>query len=110
MEHAVSDACQIILCPCSDRREAQRIAEALVEQELAAAVNVIAQDSVYRWQGRVNQAAEFLLLIKSQQENYDAIERIILDMHSYELPGIAVIPVVNGYAPYLTWIRSSGAT
>ena len=110
MEHAVSDACQIILCPCPNRQEAQRIAEALVGQELASAVNVIAQDSVYRWQGKINQAEEFLLLIKSQQENYDSIERVILDMHSYELPGIAVMPVVNGYAPYLTWIRSSGTT
>ena len=108
MEHAVSDACQIILCPCPDRQEAQRIAEALVEQKLAAAVNVIAQDSVYRWQGQINQAAEFLLMIKSQQKNYDAIERIIRDMHSYELPGIAVIPIVDGYAPYLAWIRSGG--
>ena len=110
MEHAVSDACQIILCPCPNRQEAQRIAEALVEQELAAAVNVLAQDSVYRWRGQINQATEFLLLIKSQQENYDAIERIILDMHSYDLPGIAVIPVASGYAPYLAWIRSSGTT
>lgn len=110
MEHAVSDACQIILCPCPDRQEAQRIAEALVEQELASAVNVIAQDSVYRWRGKINKEAEFLLLIKSQQENYDSIEQLILDMHSYELPGIAVMPVVDGYAPYLTWIRSSGTT
>ena len=110
MEHAVSDACQIILCPCPNRQEAQRIAEALVEQGLAAAVNVISQDSIYRWQGRVNQAAEFLLLIKSQPENYDSIEQIILDMHSYELPGIAVVPVVNGYTPYLAWIESSGTT
>ena len=110
MEHAMSDACQIILCPCPDRQEAQQIAEALVEKELAAAVNVIAQDSVYRWQGQINQTAEYLLLIKSQQENYDSIERIILNMHSYELPGIAVIPVMNGYAPYLAWIRSGGTT
>ena len=110
MEHVVSDACQIILCPCPDRQEAQRIAEALVEQELASAVNVIAQDSVYRWRGKINKAAEFLLLIKSQQENYDSIEQVILDMHSYEMPGIAVMQVVNGYAPYLTWIRSNGTS
>lgn len=108
MEQGVSDSCQIVLCPCPDRQEALRLAEVLVERELAAAVNIVAQDSVYRWQGRVNRNTEFLLIIKSQQANYESIEQAILDIHSYELPGIAVVPITNGFAPYLEWIRSRG--
>ena len=102
------EQCQIVLCPCPDKREAQHIADALVEQELAAAVNIVAQDSVYRWRGKIARETEFLLIIKSQRKNYESIEQTIIAMHSYELPGIAVVPIVNGFAPYLKWIESRG--
>ena len=104
-----SGSCQIVLCPCPTRLEARRIGVALVEQGLAAAVNIVAADSIYRWQGRVEEKAEFLLLIKSGDHNYQAIEQAILDIHSYELPGIAVVPVVGGSAPYLEWMSEGGA-
>lgn len=102
------ESCQIVLCPCPDRSEARRIARVLVERGLAAAVNIVALDSVYRWQGKVEVADEFLLMIKSHHARYKTIERTILDMHSYRLPGIAVVPVVEGFSPYLDWLRSGG--
>ena len=80
----------------------------MVEQGLAAAVNIVAADSIYRWQGRVEQNSEFLLLIKSGDGHYKAIEQTILNMHSYKLPGIAVMPVVDGSKPYLEWMQSGG--
>lgn len=100
------DSCQIVLCPCPDREEAERISEALVERGLAAAVNIIKQDSVYRWQGRTRHCEEFVLMIKSTVESYDAIEQVILSMHSYEVPGIAAVPIAQGFVPYLRWLRS----
>jgi len=102
------EACQIVLCPCPNLTEARLIASALVEQDLATAVNIIAQHSVYRWHGQINSGDEFLLMIKRQRARYESIERMILDMHSYELPGIAAVPIVDGFAPYLDWLRSGG--
>ena len=102
------ERCQIVLCPCPDKQEAQLIADALVEQELAAAVNIVAQDSVYRWRGKIARETEYLLIIKSQRKNYESIEQTIITMHSYELPGIAVVPIVSGFPPYLEWIESRG--
>lgn len=109
MEENVSGTCQIVLCPCRSKQEARRIGVALVEQGLAAAVNIVGADSIYRWQGRIEQTTEFVLLIKSEDGHYKTIEQTILKMHSYKLPGIAVLPVVDGSAPYLEWMRSGGA-
>lgn len=96
-------------CPCPDREEAGRIGDALVGKGLAAAVNIVAQDSVYRWRGQVREAREYLLIIKGPRKSYKLIERTILDMHSYELPGIVAVPVVGGFEPYLEWIGLGGA-
>jgi len=87
-----------------------RIGSALVNEGLAAAVNIITQDSIFRWQGNVSESREYLLIIKCPQDCYRRIERTILDMHSYELPGIAVVPVVDGFGPYLEWIGNGGAS
>lgn len=102
------DSCQIVLCPCPDKEEAQRISNALVERGLAAAVNVIEQDSVYRWRGRTRHTQEFLLMIKSTEMRYKSIEQVILSMHSYELPGIAAVPISTGFEPYLQWMQNGG--
>lgn len=102
------DSCQIVLCPCPDKAEAQRISEVLVDRGLAAAVNVVEQNSVYRWHGRTRYTQEFLLMIKSTEKSYTSIEQTILSMHSYELPGIAVVPVTKGFKPYLEWMRNGG--
>lgn len=85
-----------------------RIAEMLVERGLAAAVNIVEQDSVYRWRGRIERCAEFLLMIKSAKESYGAIEKVILSMHSYDLPGVAAVPIIEGFGPYLAWMRNGG--
>ena len=105
----ISDRCQFVTCPCPDREEAGRIGGALVGKGLAAAVNIVSQDSVYRWRGQVREAREYLLIIKGPRNNYELIERTILDMHSYELPGIAAVPLVDGFEPYLEWIGRGGA-
>ena len=102
------ESCQIVLCPCPSKEEAKRISQVLVDQGLAAAVNIVEQDSVYRWSGKIHHAHEFLLMIKSIEQSYGEIERVILSMHTYELPGIAAVPIARGFAPYLEWMRCGG--
>ena len=105
-----AEHCQIVLCPCPDRREADRISRALVDAGLAAAVNIVEQDSLFRWRGEVVEKKESLLIVKSARSSYARIERTILDMHSYKLPGIAVLPVLDGYPPYLEWMSMGGSS
>lgn len=104
------DSCHIVLCPCPSRAEALDISRSLVEEKLAAAVNVVETESVHRWDGEVRQVNEFLLMIKSREKDYAAVERKILSMHSYKLAGIASVPIDGGSEAYLEWICSGGDT
>jgi periplasmic divalent cation tolerance protein len=95
----------IILSNCPDDATAQRIARTLVEQRLAACVNQLAPvHSTYRWQGRIEQAVEVPLLIKSTRARYPEVEAAIRALHPYGVPEIIALPVAAGYAPYLRWI------
>lgn len=91
----------------STREEAQRIAAALVERRLAACVQIAGPvRSVYRWQGRVEQADEWLLYAKTTSERYDAAESAIREMHSYECPEVIATPIVAGSSAYLEWLAA----
>ena len=93
------------------REAAQRIAESLVEQRLAACVQVAGPiSSTYRWEGAVETAEEWLCLIKTRQELYPQLERAILALHPYDVPEILAVPVVSGHAPYIDWVRSETET
>jgi len=95
----------IVFCTCPDRETALRLAETLVERELAACVNVVpGLTSVYRWQGRRETAEESLLLIKTRTDAYPALEEAIRALHPYELPEIIAVPIERGLATYLAWI------
>lgn len=94
-----------------DRSAADRMAAQLVEQRLAACVQVLGPvGSTYRWKGSVEQAEEWLCLIKTTAELYAAVERAIRSWHSYELPEIVATPIVAGSAEYLAWIRAETGT
>lgn len=100
---------QVVLCTCPDTEAAETIANILVDQGLAACVNIIpGLRSVYRWQGRREQAEELLLVIKSRVESYPRIEENILQLHPYELPEIIAIPIIAGLPAYLAWIEGKG--
>ncbi len=98
---------QLILSTCPDKESAERIARALVSERLAACANIlpIAQ-SVYLWQGKIESAAEQLLLIKSMTEAYNAIEKRILELHPYELPEVIAVSIADGLDAYLSWINN----
>lgn len=92
-----------ISCAAGSQENAQEIAAALVEQRLAACVHVTPIESHYRWQGQVHHDPEFLLLAKTTAERLKAIENLIKQLHSYELPEISVTVIVGGSADYLAW-------
>lgn len=101
---------KIVLTTAGSREEAEKIAHALVERRLAACVNIVGPiHSVYRWQGKVETAAEELLLIKTTAAQFDAVASAIRELHSYELPECIQLPIESGSAEYLKWIEQSVA-
>jgi len=99
---------RLLLTTCGSREEAHRIANELVEQRLAACVNIVPQiDSIYRWQGEVETATEWLLVIKTTVEKCEQLRAALLNLHSYELPECIEIGIEDGAAPYLDWIAAS---
>lgn len=98
----------VVMSTCSSEEEAERISKALVEERIAACVNVIpGLRSFYRWQGAVESASEWLLLIKSSREKFDAVRIALEKAHSYDVPEIVAIPIVEGSLNYLTWLDGS---
>jgi periplasmic divalent cation tolerance protein len=103
----------LIVTGSSSRAEAQSIADAAVEQRLAAAVQIVGPvGSTYRWKSRVEHTEEWLCLLKTSAELYAEVEQLIQSLHSYELPGLVAIPIVGGSERYLEWyaqqLRSGG--
>ena len=98
----------VVLSTCASEQEAEKLARSLVEQHLAACVNVVAGvRSYYRWQGAIESASECLLLIKSSRERLEALRAALEREHSYEVPEVIVLPVVDGAANYLNWLQAS---
>ncbi len=87
--------------------EARALARAMVERRLAACAQISAIDSVYRWQGRIEQAPEYRVLFKTRAECCAELEAAIRAMHSYELPAIHAIATAQAYAPYAEWVDAS---
>jgi periplasmic divalent cation tolerance protein len=94
----------LIITAAGSRAEADRIATALVEERLAACVQILPATSVYRWQGAVERAEEQVLHIKTLAARVDAVEGRIRALHSYELPEVIVLPITGGSADYLRWL------
>ena len=98
----------LVLTTAGSEAEARKIANQLVERRLAACVNVIPQiQSVYRWQGKVETAEEFLLVIKTTRTRSADVQAAIRELHSYDLPECVVISMEDGSAEYLRWIEES---
>jgi periplasmic divalent cation tolerance protein len=101
-EHVVA----LSTAPSADK--AAEIARALVEERLAACVNVVpAVRSFYRWQGELCDDAEALCVIKTRADRVEALRARLVALHPYEVPELVVLPIVGGHAPYLSWIDSS---
>lgn len=95
----------LVLTNLPDRLAAEKLAEALVGERLAACVNILAPcRSIYRWNGAVQNDEEVPLLAKTTTERYAALEAAIRSNHPYEVPEIIALPIERGLAAYLTWV------
>lgn len=100
--------CVSVFVTCGTRDEAQGIARALVEEGLAACVNILdGCTSVYRWKGEVRSDQEFVLLVKTQRDLADRVCSRVEDHHSYEMPCVVVLPLAGGSSRFLEWIRTA---
>lgn len=98
---------RIALTTAGTREEAEKIARSLVENQLAACVNLVESiHSIYRWKGQVEEAQEVLLVIKTEVRLTDSVHEAICKLHSYDLPEFLVLPVEGGGKEYLEWIAS----
>ncbi len=98
---------QLVLTTCPDTESAERIATFLVEQRLAACVNILPGiRSIYRWKGELTKDNELLLVIKSRADRFDTLKQSIIGHHPYELPEVIAVSVSEGHLPYLSWIDS----
>jgi len=99
----------VMLVTCGSAKEARRIARALVEQKLAACVNILEVPvrSIYRWKRKVESAKELLLIIKSSRKRFRALQAAIKRMHSYDVPEIIALPIERGSRDYLAWLAES---
>ena len=98
----------IVFVTTSSNEEANRIAEALVGQRLAACVNIIsAIQSIYRWEDKITRDQESLMIIKTTDECYADLERSVKEMHSYSTPEVVALKLERGSEQYLKWLRES---
>lgn len=97
----------LVMTNFPDKKGAVALAEALIDQHLAACVNVLSPcTSIYHWQGKVESADEIPVMIKTLRQHYDQVEQLIKMMHPYELPEVIMVPILNGLPAYLQWIAN----
>lgn len=99
---------KFVLSTCPDLPTAHTIAEELLNQELAACVNLIPNVvSLYKWQGEIEQSAEVQLFIKTDEINLPKVESLVCQLHPYEVPEIIALDITQGHSGYLDWLASS---
>jgi len=92
----------------ANKREAEKIVKELLNRRLIACANIIGHViSHFWWQNKTEKADEFLILIKSNQKLFNKLTKTVKELHSYEVPEILAIPIIEGYQPYLRWLNSS---
>ena len=95
----------VVLVTCGSEEEALKIARSLVEERLAACVNLVSPvRSIYRWEGKVWDEKEWLLIIKTQKQRFEEVEKKVKALHSYSVPEIIGLPIIEGASSYLEWL------
>jgi periplasmic divalent cation tolerance protein len=95
----------VVFSTCDSEEQAGRIARALLDQRLAACVNILpGVRSIYRWKDQIEDAAEWMLIIKTRRELMDKLRLAVGRIHTYEVPELLAVPVVDGSEEYLAWL------
>ena len=98
----------LITVTASSREEAEKIATTLLERKLIACANILGPvSSRFWWQGKIDLAEEYMIFMKTKRELFDQVVDNVKQLHSYEVPEIIALPIVEGAKPYLEWINSS---
>jgi periplasmic divalent cation tolerance protein len=96
----------VVLITASSEDEAAKISRALVEARLAGCVNIIKGiRSIYHWQGKVEDESEVLMIVKTQQHLFPSLSKKVKELHTYTVPEILALPVVEGSVEYLNWLK-----
>lgn len=96
----------IIKTTCKNKKEAKILAEILINAKLVACAQISKIESLYLWEGEIHNANEYQLSLKTKSNNYKTIEKLILENHSYKIPQIIEIPIVEGSDDFLKWLAS----
>lgn len=99
----------VLLVTCANKAEARKIARVVVEQRLAACVNIVTApvESIYRWKEKLETAQEYLLLMKTASKRLPELERAVKHIHNYDVPEFIVLPIKRGSKDYLGWLSAS---
>jgi len=96
----------VVFVTCGSEEEALKIARSLVEERLAACVNILSPvRSLYRWEEKIWDEKEWLLIIKTQKRRFEDLEKKVKSLHSYSVPEIIRLPIVEGNPAYLKWLE-----
>jgi periplasmic divalent cation tolerance protein len=100
----------VVFSTCGSEEEAVRIAKHVVDAHIAACVNLIPKiRSIYRWEGKVEDSTEWLLLIKTSRERFAALQVALAAVHSYDVPEVIALPIIDGSPNYLAWLDTEMA-
>ena len=98
----------LVMVTASSREEAEKIATTLLERKLIACANILGPvSSRFWWQGKIDSAEEYMIFMKTKRELFDQVADNVKQLHSYEVPEIIALPIVEGAKPYLEWINSN---
>ncbi|MBL8955538.1 MAG: divalent-cation tolerance protein CutA [Myxococcaceae bacterium] len=98
----------VVLITAPSQEKATELAHALVNEKLAACVNLVpGVRSIYRWEGAVEDAQEVLMLAKTTTDRFDALHQRVLALHPYQVPEVVRLDIAAGHLPYLDWVRDS---
>ncbi len=106
----MTDSFCVVFVTVGRPEEAETIAAALVSEKLAACCNLLPGiRSIYRWKGEICREPETLMVIKTRRENFERLRRRVTELHSYSVPEIIALPILEGHRPYLDWLRDETA-
>jgi periplasmic divalent cation tolerance protein len=98
----------VVFITAPNDEEAELIAKSLVESKLAACVNIIRSiRSIYSWQGKIEDDTEVLMIVKTRKELFEPLSSRVKELHSYDVPEVIALPIIEGSEDYLTWLRDS---
>ncbi|ARM30409.1 divalent-cation tolerance protein CutA [Prosthecochloris sp. HL-130-GSB] len=97
----------LVMTTVAGHEDAVRLSDIVLEQRLAACIHMIEIESCYRWKEKLCREREVQLMMKTTQESYPELEKLVREVHPYDLPEIIMVPVTAGSPPYLAWVREN---